>query len=417
MALVLVVAAGAAWEPRLLALLDDRPDTVVLKRCVDVDDLVAMASLGQADAAVVAAEAPGLDVQAVDRLRRHGVRPVAVVTAGATADVMRVRARAAGVADVVDDARLDALPSLLVEPVPAPVVTEPAPAHPADGKPVIAVWGPAGAPGRTTLAVGLGAELAGLGHPTLLVDADPYGGAVAQQLGVLEEVSGLLAAARLVAHGEIGERLGEVARGIGPSFAVLTGLPRPDRWMEFRPGVLTRLLEVARARATVVVDTGFSLEADDAEPGSRPHRNQLTLDAVAAATDLVVVGAADPVGLGRLARGLLDLAETEQRPERLHVVVNRMRPSLGWSERDIAEMLAELPLRPAVRFLPEDRAATDRGLVAGCSLDEVAPGSPLRRGIAALAALLAERKSNAFQRRDADREERSPRRQVVPPFL
>ena len=58
----------------------------------------------------------------------------------------------------------------------------------------MAVWGPAGAPGRTTVAVGLAAEI-GRRHRTLLVDADPYGGAVAQQLGVVDEVSGVLAGA------------------------------------------------------------------------------------------------------------------------------------------------------------------------------------------------------------------------------
>ena len=49
------------------ALLGDRTDVVVLKRCVDVDDLLATGSAGQADAAVVALDAPGLD--------RRGRRP------------------------------------------------------------------------------------------------------------------------------------------------------------------------------------------------------------------------------------------------------------------------------------------------------------------------------------------------------
>ena len=40
---------------------------------------------------------------------------------------------------------------------------------------VVAVWGPTGAPGRTTVAITLADELARLGHETLLVDADVYG--------------------------------------------------------------------------------------------------------------------------------------------------------------------------------------------------------------------------------------------------
>ena len=57
----------------------------------------------------------------------------------------------------------------------------------------------------------------------------------------------------------------------------------------------------------------------------------MTLAALDAADEIVVVGSADPVGLSRLARGLVELRErTAGAPVR--VVVNRMRPTLGWSE-------------------------------------------------------------------------------------
>ena len=44
---------------------------------------------------------------------------------------------------------------------------------------LLAVWGPKGAPGRTTVAVNLAFEAAPLVGEVLLVDADTYGGAVA----------------------------------------------------------------------------------------------------------------------------------------------------------------------------------------------------------------------------------------------
>ena len=181
---------------------------VVLRRCVDVPDLLAAASAGQADAAVVALEAPGLDQAAVDHLRRFQVRPLAVVPAG-PADEHRLRAARLGIATVVADDRLDELPAAVQAAdeeadadtvVPDPLADEPPP--PPGGGRVLAVWGPAGAPGRTTVAVAVAAELAARGRRTTLVDADPYGGAVAQQLGILDEVSGLLAAARLAAGGD-----------------------------------------------------------------------------------------------------------------------------------------------------------------------------------------------------------------------
>ena len=68
----------------------------------------------------------------------------------------------------------------------------------------------------------------------------------------------------------------------------------------------------------------------------------------------------------------------------MRVVVNRMRPSLGWSERDIVGMV-EGYVRPlAVHFLPEDRATVDRALVAGRSLTEVGD-SRLRTALAEVA--------------------------------
>ena len=155
----------------------------------------------------------------------------------------------------------------------------------------MAVWGPAGAPGRTTVAMAVAAELAARRRRTTLVDADPYGGAVAQQLGVLDEVSGLLAAARLAGSGALEARFGSVQRAVGEHLTVVTGLPRPDRWVEVRAGAVEHLLEVAAAHGDVVVDTGFALESDPGgEFGARPPRNQTTLAALAQADEVVVVG-------------------------------------------------------------------------------------------------------------------------------
>ncbi|MFC6287906.1 CpaE family protein [Nocardioides sp. GCM10027113] len=404
---VLVAAAGAGWESRALALLGERPGVVVLKRCVDVEDLMAAATAGQADVAVVAVDAPGLDAAAVDHLRAHGVRPVAVVPGGPGLDAGALRATRVGVRAVVEEDRLDDLPAVVAaggEPDatavrgPVPRDGEPGggPTHltddgaAADDRPparVVAVWGPGGAPGRTTVAVGIAAELARRGLRTLLVDADPYGGAVAPQLGILDEVSGVLSAARRAAAGELADRFGGVPRSLGQHLAVVTGLPRADRWPEVRPGVLEHLLDVGRSHprlgGQVVVDTGFNLEHDPAaDLGARPGRNHMTRAAIEAADEVVVVGSADPVGLSRLARGLVELRElTSAAPVR--VVVNRMRPTIGWAEKDIAGMVEGFTRLTGLHFLPDDRAAVDRALVAGRTVLEVGD-SALGRGLATL---------------------------------
>ena len=50
---VLLLAAGEAWESPALADLEEHPGVVVLKRCVDVDDLLASVTSGQADVEIV----------------------------------------------------------------------------------------------------------------------------------------------------------------------------------------------------------------------------------------------------------------------------------------------------------------------------------------------------------------------------
>ena len=94
---------------------------------------------------------------------------------------------------------------------------------------------------------------------------------------------------------------------------------------------------------------------------------------------MVVVGAADPVGLTRLARGLVELREVVgDRP--LHVVVNRSRGTLGWSEREVAGMVEGFARVASLHFLPDDTATVDRALLAGRSLAELGD-SPVRRGV------------------------------------
>jgi MinD-like ATPase involved in chromosome partitioning or flagellar assembly len=373
--IVLVVAAGAAWEFPLLEVLGRRSGVVVLRRCVDVDDLLAASSAGQADAAVVALDAPGLDQAAMDLLGRHQVRVVAVVGPGSL-ETARTRAARIGIEALAaaDD------PSAIADLVecggdlPAAVpddAEDDAPLPVGVGR-ILAVWGPAGAPGRTTVATAVATELGRRGVHTTLVDADPYGGAVAQHLGVLEEVSGLLSAARLAGNGGLEAGFASVPRTLSDRLAVVTGLPRPDRYVEIRPGVVEHLLEVAAGRGHVVVDTGFSLE--DEPPGdltSRPGRNHLTLGAVDIADEVVVVGSADPVGLSRLARGLVQLRERRSGVP-VRVVVNRMRPSLAWSERDIAGMVEGFARLAGVHFLPDDPDTADLALVTGSSVVEAA---------------------------------------------
>lgn len=393
---VLLAAGGAAWEATAVRMLaDPASGTVLLKRCVDLPDLLATASTGQAAVAVLDETLSGLDADSVHRLRRARVGVVLLQRDSGNGHAER--AGRLGVEHLVPTAELARLPTVVraagIEPSgdeaeeePAPPTAEPPDAVDREPGRLVAVWGPAGAPGRTTIAVGLAAELADRGAETLLLDVDGYGGTVAQHLGILDEMSGLLAAARLANVGQLDDRrLATLLREAGPQLRVLTGLPRADRWREVRSGAFDRLLDLGRALGQyVVTDTAFCLEEEpDVGFGGGPQRNAMTVGSLSQADEVVVVGSADPVGLARLARGLVELLELV--PEvTLRVVVNRCRPSLGWAEQEVRAMVEDFTAPASLHLVPDDRAAADRALLHGRSPAELGD-SALRRAVAEVA--------------------------------
>jgi MinD-like ATPase involved in chromosome partitioning or flagellar assembly len=419
---VLLAAAGEAWETDAVRWLQ-RPGSslILVRRCMDVPDAVATAASGQADVVLFGPGLAGLDTDAISRIREAGAAPVGLVGSGeqsAAADAAgSAHLQRLGVSCVLAWTALEELPAALAAADaarqgldaddaldgPSPRVGD---GFRADGLGVaggefgvegaatpvgrlIAVWGPAGAPGRSTVALGLAAELAERRIPTLLVDADVYGGAIAQMLAVLDEVSGVLAAARLANSGslDLAALHGQI-REVNPYLRVLTGLPRADRWPQLRPAALSQVLHVARQMApTVVVDCGFCLEQDEeiSFDTAAPRRNGATLLVLELADQVVAVGAADPLGLSRLARGVLDLREAVPGAE-LSIVVNRVRSGLGWTHDEIGQTVHRFTGLAPAAYLPEDRVAVDRAWVDGRSLAECAPDAPLRRALGDLAA-------------------------------
>jgi Flp pilus assembly CpaE family ATPase len=259
---------------------------------------------------------------------------------------------------------------------------------------VVAVWGPTGAPGRTTVAVTLADELGRLGLAALLVDADGYGGAVATALGLLDESPGLGAAWRHAAATRLDPAaLAALCWQLGPGLRVLTGLPIASRWPELRPAAVEAVLDVARARADFgVVDCGFAIETDEeiSCDSLAPRRNGATLAVLGAADVALAVGSADPIGMQRLVRGLGDLRDLDLAAQPT-VLLNRVRRGVVPGD-PAAELTAALQrfagCEPAA-LLPYDREPLDTALATGRSLGEVRPNSALRRAVREFAGRLA----------------------------
>ena len=250
-------------------------------------------------------------------------------------------------------------------------------------------------PARVTRGPGGGAVAAALAQKnlrTLLVDLDTWGASVAQVLGLVDEAPGVAAAARASEQGALDvPALARLAPEALPGLRVLTGLPRADRWPELRTAAVEDILRLARGIVDhVVVDAGFALEDDEelSYDTAAPRRNAATLTALEAADHLVVVGAADPVGLQRLVRAVQEVALVAS-PTPL-VVVNKVRASAAGArpERTIRDVLARFAGLEEVRMLPWAPEDCDEAVLGGRALTEVRARGGLTLALGALAAEL-----------------------------
>lgn len=329
----------------------------VRRRCLDSADLLAAATADPDAAIVVSAGLPRLSADIVRRLGR----PVVGLAAGAADDLVL---RSLGI-DVVVPTGASARDTMLAlrdrcaaeDPAVGVWSTEPAPLAAAESRGrIVAVWGPLGAPGRTTIAIRLSEAAALEGRSTLLVDADTYAPSIGFELGVVPDSGGLLAAARQADAGLLTpSALTGLARRLRGSWHVLGGLPSSTRWSELHGAGLDRLWETCRsAFDATIVDVGFCLEADDSPGAWSRQRNGAALSAIAAADHVVVVGDASPAGAARLAQAWPSVREVlDGRP--MTLVRNRSRRgSRSWAEAiaacGLVAPLVTLPAdpRPAV---------------------------------------------------------------------
>jgi MinD-like ATPase involved in chromosome partitioning or flagellar assembly len=420
MTLTVLTAVVGAWEAPLVSGLERSAAGVqVVRRCADLSELLSAAAAGLARAVVLSSDLQRLDRAAVEQLLAAGVAVVGLAGPGdaaaarrlANLGVQRVLPADAPVAAVAE-AVTAAVADLAEQPQSvwsgvglADAAAAAAPIPPARraggaGEPrprgvLVAVWGPGGAPGRTTVAVALAAELAAAGQEALLVDADTHGASVAQSLGLLDESAGIAAAARAANQGTLDlPKLAALAPPVAEGLRVLTGLPQPRRWPELRATALDVVWQRARELATwTVIDAGFGLEADEELmfDTAAPRRHGATLCALAAADLVVAVGGAEPISLQRLLAGLPDLAQTAPPGAPVRVVINRVRDAAvgGAAAGLIRGALDRYAGVADAALVPDDRPALDAAMLAGRSLTEHAPASPARRALVDLAARVA----------------------------
>lgn len=416
------LAMPLADEQRLLA---DAPrhGHRVLARCSGAEELVAKLPTAGVELVVVSASPQYLTSRVVAACDSLGLRLLAV--AGSSAE--RRFAVSVGVVDAIDgpfgwagSAPIDPTevdedthvrpqrPHAVHPPVhaaqpPRPAVHRgtaptptPAPTPNSRGS-VIAVWGPDGAPGRTSIAIALAAELAEGGASVALADADTRAAAIAPALGLLDEAPGFAAACRLAGSGGLDrgqfERIAQPHRAGRSDIQVLTGIGRASRWPELSSERIAGVLAAARDWVQLtVVDVAPSFERDEElmTDLNAPRRNAATIEVLRSAERVIAVGAADPVGLSRFLRAHSELAELVG-PERIVTVINKVRPgAIGLNPgAQLRQTLARFGGIDDPVLVPWDLAAFDAALLSGRPLLEVAPRSPARTAIRELAAQLA----------------------------
>lgn len=415
-----VVTVGQSREDLVGGLERLHGPVTVVRRCAELAELLAACQSGLARAAVVAERSEELTATLVDRLAAVGVVIIALTDSPDEAARLRgigvssalsgvdSAALAGRIADAVaqlagprsgrspDSAFADTGSAIRTAPADAAAVPPPS----GTGQ-IIAVWGPAGSPGRTFVAANMAGELAAAGQSVLLVDADSYGASVAGALGLLDEAAGLAQACRLADQGQLdADGLLRIATAVAlksGTFRVLTGITRADRWTELRASALGLVLERAKEIADVIViDTGFCLEADEelSFDTMAPRRNAATLRSLEMADTVYAIGGADSIGVPRLVRGLseLEAAVPHASPK---VVLNKVRMSaVGRSpERQLRDAWARYgPSEGIAAFLPADNTAADAALLSGALLLEAAPESRLRHAIAELVCAPVQRK-------------------------
>ncbi|MDQ0895461.1 AAA family ATPase [Agromyces ramosus] len=381
----IALALDPETEDRLLADVVEHGHTVVA-RLIGWRDLIESLDVLAPEVVVVGAGRGTLSAELLSSCDDRGIRLIAL----AGGDGERAHATQLGLHEVLDrSAGWAEIETLVSGGVPLPSRVGEFEARAARTDAVIAVWGPAGAPGRTTLAINVAAEIAAAGHTVALVDADPYGGAVAPSLGLLDEAPGFASACRLAGADALDraelERVVQRYSAPRASFDVFSGLVGPSRWPELsRDRVAAALAAIRGWVEYVVIDTGFSLEHDEEITSDQfaPRRNAATFACLAAADRVVAVGLADPVGLSRLLRGHGELADLIE-PERIDVVVNRVRTSaLGIDAHgQVRQTLRRFAGLADATLLPHDGKAADAAILTARTLRDAAPRSPLRAAV------------------------------------
>lgn len=203
--------------------------------------------------------------------------------------------------------------------------------------------------GVTEVAVNLAGAVGRLAQSTVLADFDTVAPGVAQRLG-LAIVPNLLTASDHIRHQRFGADSTIAHRG---GFAVIPGLANPREWDELTSVEAGELVVALRERFSVSIAVVHSILEDLAPLSGLEGRFDVARRLAELADEVIVVGAASPVGLVRTLNSVADVRAITAAP--VHVAVNRM-PSDRFLRDEWTAELVRTFTPESLTFLPYDRA-------------------------------------------------------------
>jgi MinD-like ATPase involved in chromosome partitioning or flagellar assembly len=252
----------------------------------------------------------------------------------------------------------------------------------------IAVWGPTGAPGRTTVATSVASLIAGRGLSVLLIDADSRSGAIAPALGLLDEVPGFIASCRLADRDQLTlddlHRLAHRYDPAGVYVDVLTGVTSGRHYPEVTPDSIAQVVKMAtRHWDVVVIDAGSDIDPS----GSQPHiAETVATTCLRLSDEAVALCQATPVGVARFAR-VFEGAQSLRGGKPFPVVLNGVDPSRRSlaDEATFREALRRFAGVGSVEVVARDSQGCRQAEMLGVSVADCVPNSPFVASLKSLA--------------------------------
>lgn len=297
----------------------------IIRRCLDAAELLAVASIELQTPAVLSAGLPRLTSEVVATLQLSNRKVIGLAQTPADIEQLRALGIFIVVTAQTPESTLTDLIEVLTE-ITTPirgswetgawkesianeVRPEPVKALKAEKNTgqVLSIWGPPGAPGRTTAALAVARLIAVTGKTVCIIDADTASPAITLLFGVVEDASGIVVAARYAQCKSLRyDSLLTVVRNVADGIGIIGGVSHPDRWEELHPYSFRDVLKICRSTFEFTcVDLGAGLDPRGTDGEFfESQRFSVAAAGLREADAVLAISLATPLGISRLLTSL-----------------------------------------------------------------------------------------------------------------